>query len=461
MRLMKNDYISEIHEKDKNVLHPYEDLQSRGTYKRKLIVRSDNIYLYDEEGNRYIDGPGGMWCNNIGHGNKEIAEAIKKQIEKMDYCSPFSESTEVAAELASVLSDLSPGDLNTIFFTSDGSTANDSALRFVMYYNNILGRKEKKHIITRDRAYHGSTYLTGSITGKDREKNSFDFETNFIHHLSSPNPYRRKESQSEEEFCDEKVKEFEDKILEIGPNKVAAFIAEPILASGGCIVHPKNYLKRFWKICKKYDVLFIADEVVTGFGRLGHFFSSEKEFGIIPDIITTAKGITSGYIPLGAVLISDTLIKNISKESSLFFHGYTYSGHPASCAAALKNIEIIKRDKILEHVKDIGPYFQKELKKLYEIPIVGDVRGIGLMSGIECVIDKNSKNPLILDKAIASRIDEESLKLGLIIRPIYHICVLSPALIITKNQINDLVSKLYEAITNAKNNLKKEGLWSE
>jgi len=458
---MKNDYISEIHEKDKLVLHPYEDIKFRGTYKRKLIVKSENIYLYDEEGNRYIDGPGGMWCNNLGHGNKEIAEAIKNQVEKMDYCSPFSESTEVAAELASVLSDLSPGDLNTVFFTSDGSTANDTALRFVMYYNNILGRKEKKHIITRDRAYHGSTYLTASITGKDREKNSFDFETNFIHHLSSPNPYRRKDDQSEEEFCNEKVKEFEDKIKEIGPEKVAAFIAEPVLASGGCIVHPKNYLKKFWEICKKYDIVYISDEVVTGFGRLGHFFSSEKEFNIIPDIITTAKGITSGYIPLGAVLISNKLIKNISKESSLFFHGYTYSGHPASCAAALKNIEIMKRDKILEHVKEVGPYFQKKLQKLYEIPIVGDIRGIGLMAGIECVIDKNSKNPLILDKAIASRIDEESLKLGLIIRPIYHICVLSPALIITKEQIDDLIDKLYEAITNAKNNLKKEGLWSE
>tara|TARA_B100000579_G_scaffold87489_1_gene68709 strand:+ start:4281 stop:5657 length:1377 start_codon:yes stop_codon:yes gene_type:complete len=458
---MKNDYISQIHEKDKLVLHPYEDLKYRGTYKRKLIVKSDNIYLYDEEGKQYIDGPGGMWCNNIGHGNKEIAEAIKNQIEKMEYCSPFSESTEVSAELASVLSDISPGDLNTIFFTSDGSTANDSALRFVMYYNNILGRKEKKHIITRDRAYHGSTYLTGSITGKDREKNSFDFETNFIHHLSAPNAYRRKEGQSEEEFCDEKVKEFENKILEIGPNKVAAFIAEPVLASGGCIVHPKNYLKRFWEICKKYDVLYISDEVVTGFGRLGHFFSSEEEFGIIPDIITTAKGITSGYIPLGAVLISDKLIQDINKESSLFFHGYTYSGHPASCAAALKNIEIIKRDKILEHVKKIGPYFQKKLQTLYEIPIVGDVRGIGLMAGIECVIDKNSKNPLVLDKAIASRIDEESIKLGLIIRPIYHICVLSPALIITKEQIDDMIDRLYKAIINAKNNLKKEGLWTE
>ena len=458
---MKNDYISEIHDKDKLVLHPYEDFKSRGSYRRKLIVKSENIYLYDEEGKRYIDGPGGMWCNNLGHGNTEIAEAIKKQIEKMDYCSPFSESTEVAAELAYELSNLSPGDLNTVFFTSDGSTANDSALRFVMYYNNILGRKEKKHIITRDRAYHGSTYLTGSITGKDREKNNFDFETNFIHHLSSPNPYRRDKNQTEEEFCNEKVKEFEEKILEIGPNKVAAFIAEPILASGGCIVHPKNYLKKFREICRKYDVIFIADEVVTGFGRLGHFFSSESEFDIIPDIITTAKGITSGYIPLGAVLISDSLIKNISKESSLFFHGYTYSGHPASCAAALKNIEIIKRDKVLDHVREIGPYFQNKLKNLYDIPIVGDVRGIGLMAGIECVIDKHSKNPLVLDKAIASRIDEESLKLGLIIRPIYHICVLSPALIITKEQIDELIDKLSKAIINAKNNLEEEGLWSE
>ena len=457
---MKNDYISEIHEKDKLVLHPYEDLKDRGTYNRKLIVKSDNIYLYDEDGKRYIDGPGGMWCNNIGHGNKEMAEAIKNQIETMDYCSPFSESSEKAAELASVLSELSPGDLNTVFFTPDGSSANETALRFMMLYNNILGRPEKKHIISRDRAYHGSTYLTGSITGKDREKNYFDFESTFIHHVGSPNPYRREDNQTVDDFCDEKVKEFEDKILEIGPNKVAAYIAEPVLASGGCIVPPKNYIKRFWEICKKHDILYISDEVVTGFGRLGHFFCSQEEFGIIPDIITSAKGITSGYIPLGAVLISDRLMKSISKDSSLFFHGFTYSGHPVSCAAALKNIEIIKRDKILDHVKNIAPYFHQKLKTLYEIPIVGDVRGMGLMAGIECVIDKDSKNPLILDQAIASRIDEESLKLGLIIRPIYHICVLSPALIIQKEQVDDLVDKLYQAISNATKKLEKEGLWS-
>ena len=458
---MSNDYIKEIHKKDKLLLHPYENLKDRGTYDRHLILNSEGIYLYDENGKEYIDGPGGMWCNNIGHGNKEIGEAVKKQMEKMDYASPFSESTEPAAELASVLADLTPGDLNTVFFTTDGSTANDSALRFVMLYNNIIGRPEKKHIITRDRAYHGSTYLTGSITGKDREKNFFDFEKNFIHHLGSPNPYRRKKDQSEEDFSKEKVKEFEDKILEIGPDKVAAFIAEPVMASGGCIITPENYLKDFWEICKKYDILFIADEVVTAFGRLGYFFSSEKVFGITPDIITTAKGITSGYMPLGALIISDRLLEEVRKESTLLFHGFTYSGHPACCAAALKNIEIIKRDKILEHVRSISPYFIEELKKLIKIPIVGDVRGKGLMAGIECVINKESKDPLILDKAIGARIDEESLKLGLIIRPIYHICVLSPALIIQKKQIDDLVQKLKISITNAMNQVEAEGLWSQ
>ena len=457
---MKNDYISQIHEKDKKVLHPYEDLKFRGTYNRKLIVRSENIYLYDEDGKKYIDGPGGMWCNNIGHGNREIAEAVKNQIEKMDYCSPFSESTEPAAELAQVLAELSPGDLNTVFFTTDGSTANDTALRFIMMYNNILGRPNKKHIISRDKAYHGSTYLTGSITGKDREKNNFDFEKKFIHHLKSPDPYRRKANQTPEDFCDEKVKEFEDKILEIGPENVAAYIAEPVLASGGCIVPPKNYIKRFWELCKKYDILYISDEVVTGFGRLGYFFTSKDEFDIEPDIITTAKGITSGYFPLGAVLISNKLMDDIKHESALFFHGYTYSGHPAACAAALKNIEILKRDKILDHVKEISPYFFEKLNTLYNIPIVGDVRGMGLMAGIECVIDKNSKDPLILDKAIGSRIDEQSIKLGLIIRPLYHICVLSPALIITKEQIDELTNKLYEAIEKSLEELRIEELWS-
>ena len=329
-----------------------------------------------------------------------------------------------------------------------------------MFYNNILGKPNKKHIITRDKAYHGSTYLTGSITGKDREKNNFDFEKNFIHHLSSPLPYRRPKDQTPEQFCDFLVKEFENKIEELGSENVAAFIAEPILASGGCIVPPEGYYKKIYDVCKRNEIIFIADEVVTGFGRLGHFFSSEKVFGVVPDIITCAKGITSGYLPLGAVLFSDKLISDLKHDSSLFFHGYTYSGHPACCAAALKNIEILKRDKILEHVREIEPYFFDKLNTLYELPIVGDIRGMGLMAGIECVINKDSKEALVLDKAIGSRIDEESIKLGLIIRPLYHICVLSPALIITKSQIDDLTEKLYLAISNTIDQLQKEGLWS-
>jgi len=279
--------------------------------------------------------------------------------------------------------------------------------------------------------------------------------------LNSPLPYRRPKDQTIEEFCDKRVQEFEDKINEVGSENIAAYIAEPILASGGCIVTPKGYIKRFWDLCKKNDILYISDEVVTSFGRLGHFFSSEKVFGIIPDIITTAKGITSGYMPLGAVLFSDRLMEDVKKESSVFIHGYTYSGHPACCAAALKNIEIIKRDKILEHVQSVAPYFQKKLNQLIDIPIVGDVRGMGMMTGIECVMNKDSKEALVLDQAIGNRIDEESLKLGLIIRPLYHVCVLSPALIITKKQIDVLVEKLSLAITNAMKKVKAEGLWSE
>ena len=377
---MKNDYISEIYEKDKLVLHPYENFNDRGTYNRKLITKSDNIYLYDENGNKFIDGPGGMWCNNIGHGNREIGEAVKNQIEKMDYCSPFSESTEISAELASVLADLSPGDLNTVFFTSDGSTANETALRFVMFYNNILGKPNKKHIITRDKAYHGSTYLTGSITGKDREKNNFDFEKSFIHHLSSPLPTEDQRIKLQNNFVIFLLKNLKIKLKNLVQKNVAAFIAEPILASGGCIVPPEGYYKKIYDVCKRNEIIFIADEVVTGFGRLGHFFSSEKVFGVVPDIITCAKGITSGYLPLGAVLFSDKLISDLKHDSSLFFHGYTYSGHPACCAAALKNIEILKRDKILEHVREIEPYFFDKLNTLYELPIVGDIRGMGLMA---------------------------------------------------------------------------------
>ncbi len=451
-----------LREQDRGWIHPWEIFQSAGDVQRTIIAEAEGVYFTDTDGNRMLDGPGGIWCVNIGHGNAEMAEAIAEQIRRMTYCSPWSLGNVPASELTEKLAELSPGDLDHVFYTTGGSTAVDSALRFVMYLNNCLGRPEKKHIISREAAYHGSTYLSASCSGKSRDKTFFDFETRFIHHLPAPNPYRRPAGMSVEDFCAEKVADLEHKILELGPEKVAAFIAEPVLAAGGVIVPPPGYHKRCQEVCRKYDVLTISDEVVTGFGRLGHFFASEAVFGIVPDIITVAKGITSGYQPLGAVLISDRLIAQLSgaqAEAGIFANGFTYSGHPVACAAALKNIEIIERDKILEHAREVGPYLQARLAELAELPIVGEARGLGLLGCIECVISQDSKDPLMLDYEIGQRIDRHCQALGLLVRPLINMCVMSPPLIITKAQIDDLVEALGTGIARASEDLRREGLW--
>jgi adenosylmethionine-8-amino-7-oxononanoate aminotransferase len=447
---------------DRHWIHPWENFKGTAGARRTIIVEAEGVYFTDSDGNRLLDGPGGMWCVNIGHGNAEMAEAIAAQIRRMTYCSPWSLGNVPAAELSEKLAELSPGDLDHVFYTTGGSTAVDSALRFVMYLNNCLGRPEKKHVISRQDAYHGSTYLSASCSGKLRDKTDLDFETNLIHHLGSPNPYRRPAGTSVEDFCEAKVAELENKILELGPERVAAFIAEPVLASGGVIVPPPGYHQKCLEVCRRYDVLTISDEVVTGFGRLGHFFASEAVFGIVPDIITVAKGITSGYLPLGAVLISDRLIAQLSDEqteSGMFANGFTYSGHPVACAAALKNIEIMERDKILENVREVGPYLQARLAELNDLPIVGETRGLGLLGGVECVIGRESKDPLVLDHEIGVRIDRHCQALGLLVRPLINMCVMSPPLIITKAQIDELVSALRTGIERAMEEVRSEGLW--
>ncbi len=452
----------EIREQDRHWIHPWENFKRATEARRTIIAEAEGVYLTDTDGNRLLDGPCGMWCVNIGHGNDEMAEAIAEQVRRMTYYSPWSLGNVPAAELSAKLAELSPGDLDHVFYTTGGSTAVDSALRFVMYLNNCLGRPEKKHVISRQDAYHGSTYLSASCSGKLRDKTHLDFETNLIHHVGSPNPYRRPEGTSVEDFCDAKVAELENKILELGPERVAAFIAEPVLASGGVIVPPPGYHKKCLEVCRKYDVLTISDEVVTAFGRLGHFFASEAVFGIVPDIITVAKGITSGYMPLGAVLISDRLIARLSDEqadSGIFANGFTYSGHPVACAAALKNIEIMERDKILEHAREVGPYLQARLAELREIAIVGDVRGLGLVACVECVISRESKDPLVLDHEIGVRIDRHCQALGLLVRPLINMCVMSPPLIITKAQIDELVTALRTGIERAMEEVRGEGLW--
>ena len=414
---------ADLQEKDRRILHPWEGLEEIGREKRTVIVRGEGVYVYDTEGNRYLDAPGGMWCVNVGHGRREIADAISEQASQLAYFGIWNLANAPSAMLATKLAELSPGDLNHVFFTTGGSTANESALRFVMFYNNLLGRPEKKHIIALENAYHGSTHLTSSCSGKDVATSPFDLETRYIHFLSSPNPSKRPAAMSVEEFCDSLIGEFEQKICEIGPERVAAFIAEPVMGAGGVVVPPEGFQRRTHEICRKYDVLYIADEVVTAFGRLGHFFASEDEFGVVPDIISVAKGISSAYVPLGAMLVSDRLLERFTGDSAKatgFYHGFTYSGHPVACAAALKNIELIEREGILDHVREIGPYFQERLRELKEMPIVSDIRGTGLMACLECSIGSGDDDTLEIDVKIGKRIDRHCQDLGLIVRPLYN-----------------------------------------
>ncbi|NQV46389.1 MAG: aminotransferase [Rhodospirillaceae bacterium] len=452
----------DLRAKDNKWIHPWEDLSALGQQKRTVITGGDGVYVYDSDGNRMIDGPAGMWCVNIGHGRGEMADAIAEQARRMSYFSPWGVTNAPAAELADKIVSIAPDSFNHVFFTTGGSTSVDSALRFAMFFNNVLGRPEKKHIISRHDAYHGSTFLSSSCSGKERDKNYMDFEEKLVHLLPSPNPFRRPEGMSVEDFCDAKIKDLEDKIKDLGPDKVAAFIAEPILASGGVIVPPDGYQAKCADVCRRHDILYISDEVVTGFGRLGHFFASKEVFGVDADIITSAKGLTSGYQPLGAVLISDRVLSRLSGEgakSAIFSSGFTYSGHPVACAAALKNIEIMERENLMEHVREVGPYFQERLKDMLDIPIVGDVRGKGLMGCVECVISKDKKNPLILDYEIGNRIDKHCQELGLLVRPMINMCVMSPPLTITRGQIDEMMDILHKGIEMAMEDVRKEGIW--
>lgn len=431
--------VEELHEWDR--LHNLKPWSMMNTWREEdgqIIDRGDGIYMWDSHGRRMIDGPGGMWCVQIGHGRHEMADAIADQVMKLAYSSPFSTGTEPAAILARKLAEFAPGDLNTVFFTTGGSTAVDTALRAMHFLNNRRGMPDKKVVISRERAYHGSTYLSATVSGKERNRTRFDKENRLVHFLPDVDPYRRPEGMSIETFCDQKVDDLEQAILELGPENVGAFIAEPILCSGGVIVPPPGYHKRTLEICRKHDVLYISDEVVTGFGRLGHWFASEPVFDVVPDMITCAKGLTSGYLPLGACIISDRIMEQMTgPEEVLFSNGYTYSAHPVSCAAALKNIEIMEREDILGHVREVTPYFQERLRSFEKFPIVGDLRGMGLLGCIEGKVTEG-RSSLAQDSDFGTRLDTICEENGLLLRPLINMAVFSPPLIISKPQIDTM-----------------------
>ena len=464
MRTNFNYDTKDLWQKDRDhYIHPWTDFS---VFKEKgslVMAESEGVYVYDSDGNRYIDGIGGLWCVNIGYGNEEMAQAIADQVRRIPYYSTFTHlTTPPAAELAAKLAELAPGDLNHIFYSTGGSMANDTAIRIIHFYFNRLGKPTKKKIIARTDGYHGSTYLAMSMTGVAFDHQGFDLAPELVHHISAPNCYRRPQGMSLEDYCTETVQELEDKILDLGPENVACFIAEPIMGAGGVIVPPPGYHHRTKAVCEKYEVLYISDEVVTAFGRLGHFFASKDVFDMQPDIITSAKGISSGYVPLSATILSEKIYDVISvpqADGALFTHGFTYSGHPVSCAAGLKNIEIMERDNLCGYVRELGPYFETQLDTLRDLPIVGDVRGKCFMMCVENVADRNTKELFPTEVHIGNRIADHCEKRGLIIRPIAHLNVMSPPLTLTREQIDQFVSILRESIEATLADLKVEGIW--
>ena len=459
---MMSNYTKDLWTKDKDhLLHPWTHFDSFKTDGALVLEKGEGSYLYDSDGKRYFDAVGGLWCTNIGLGREDMAEAIAEQVRKMAYASAFVDLTNPpAVELAAKLAQLAPGALNHVFFSTGGSTAVDTAFRLIQYYQNCRGKHGKKHVISRKGSYHGTTYAAMSIGGKKADHvPEFDYISDTIHHISCPNHYRAPDGMSEADYLELLVRELEDKILELGPDKVAAFFAEPVMGAGGVIVPPRDYQRRTREVCKTHDVLYVADEVVTAFGRLGHWFASQEVFGIEPDIVTCAKGLSSGYLPIGATLYSDEIHETISADNPdrVFAHGFTYSGHPVCCAAALKNIEIMEREDILANAREVGSYFETRLQTLRELPIVGDVRGMKLMMCIENVANKDTKetfpDAMNIGKRIANKCDE----MGLIVRPIIHLNVMSPPLIMTKDEVDFTVETLAKGIRAVVDDLVRAG----
>ncbi|MGB8815114.1 MAG: aminotransferase [Paracoccaceae bacterium] len=439
-------------------LHPWTNFGPFEELGSLVMARGEGCWLWDADGRRYFDAIAGMWCTNIGLGRREMAQAIGDQAMQLAFSNSFVDMTNgPSARLGAKLAELAPGDLNRVHFTTGGSTAVDTAYRMIHYYQTCMGRPEKTQVIARDYSYHGSTYISQSIGKRPGDRvDQFRYKEDGIHHLTCPNPYRAPDGMAEAEFCDWLIAEFEAKLEEVGPENVGGFFAEPIQASGGVIVPPEGYLRRMWEVCQRHDILFVADEVVTAFGRLGHWFASWDEFGFQPDIITCAKGLTSGYIPLGALIFSDRIWAAMAADGGRWFtSGYTYSGHPVACAAALKNIEIIEREDLLGNAARVGALFEARMKALEQLPMVGQVRGRKLMICVENVADKVTKALLPDELDVGKRISNVCEAMGLMVRPIGHLNVMSPPLVMTAQDVEFVGDTLEKAILQVADDLVK------
>lgn len=445
---MNKQSTDDILAQDAHLIQSFADLDGlKQQGARTAIVAAKGAYVTDSDGNELIDGIGGLWCVNVGHGRREIIDAITRQLETLDYYSTFYNFTHpAAAALAEKLASLAPGNLNRVYFGNSGSVANDTAIRILHHYNNRLGRPNKKKILSRIGAYHGSTHLAMAMTTPVYSEGWDTAADGLVHHLRAPYGYREAGEMTDAEFLDTLADDMLGAIRDIGAENIAAFIAEPIMGAGGILVAPDGYHARMRQITAAHDIKYIADEVVTAFGRLGHMFASEDVFGMVPDIINTAKGLTSGYQPLSATIISDDIYDVISEPGAMFLHGMTYSGHPAAAAAALANIDILEREEIPQKAQITGKVFENALRGLSDLDIVGDVRGSHFMMGIEFVKNKDTKETYADEVKLGLRIAQETQKRGLIARPLGNILILSPTLIMDEAMIGEIEGILRDSI---------------
>ncbi|OGT57148.1 MAG: aminotransferase [Gammaproteobacteria bacterium RIFCSPHIGHO2_12_FULL_63_22] len=428
-------------------LHPFNDnaaLAKRGT---RILTKGEGVYVWDSEGNKLLDAFAGLWCVNIGYGRKELGEVASKQMTQLAYYNSFfSCTTEPTVRLAAKLAELCPGDLNHVFFSNSGSEANDTILRMVRHFWAVQGQPKKNVFIGRLNGYHGSTVAGASLGGMKGMHAMGGLPIPDIVHINQPYWFGEGGDLSPEEFGLQRARELEDKILELGPDRVAAFIGEPIQGAAGVFIPPMNYWPEIERICRKYDVLLVADEVICGFGRTGHWFASEY-FGIQPDIMTLAKGITSGYIPLGAVMFNDRISKVLMEKGGELAHGYTYSGHPVCTAVALENIRILEEEKMVENIQaNTGPYLAKRWAELGEHPLVGEARLVGMVGALELVPRKPSREYFPDRGAVGQMCRDFALRNGLILRATNDAMLLSPPLIITRDQIDEMFDKAWKSL---------------
>lgn len=444
---------SEIQQKDINHhFTPFSDNKALAENGSRVITKAKGVYIYDDQGNKLLDAMAGLWCVNLGYGRQELVDVAAAQMAELPYYNLFFKTTHApAAMLAEKITSLAPAHMNKVFFTGSGSEANDTVFRMVRRFWDLAGKPTKKTFISRENAYHGSTVVGASLGGMGYMHAQGDLPIAGVEHVEQPYYFKEVSSKegvdlTPEEFGIKAAQSLEAKILEIGEENVAAFIAEPFQGAGGVIIPPSTYWPEIKRILAKYDILLVVDEVISGFGRTGEWFASQY-YDLKPDLMPIAKGLSSGYLPIGGVIVGDRVANTLIEQGGDFNHGFTYSGHPVAAAVALKNIELLEEEGIVARVKnDISPYLQKRWQELASHPIVGETRGLGMVAGLELVKDKNTNERIAPDCKAGGVCRDFSMANGLIMRPCGDTMIISPPLVITHKEVDELIEKAKQTL---------------